>query len=60
MELKEPEWAKEIVKYLNTGELPDKKDEGRKVKERAARFIRVEGVLYKQGFTVTLLRCISP
>lgn len=59
VELKEPDWTKEIEKYLNTCELPIDKEEARKVKMRATQFTELDGILYKQAL-LPLPRCISP
>ncbi|KAF5475986.1 hypothetical protein F2P56_007737 [Juglans regia] len=47
------------MKYLNTNELPSDGEEARKIKNRTAHFMVVEGVLYKRGFSEPLLRCVS-
>lgn len=46
----EPEWAGNIVKYLDAGEHPEGKEEARKFKRRVARFVKVDEILYKRGF----------
>lgn len=38
----------------------DEKWEAGKVKNKAARFTLIDGVLYWQGYSALLLRCISP
>lgn len=43
----DPEWASDINKYLDTGELPKGKKEARKTRGSAVRFIKVDRVLYK-------------
>lgn len=47
----------EVPRY---GRNPSQKEEARKIKRRATRFTQVDRVLYKQGFSTPLLRCISP
>ncbi|XP_042962726.1 uncharacterized protein LOC122297003 [Carya illinoinensis] len=54
-----PDWANSIVDYLDEGRLPEAKKETRKIKKRVARFLLIDGILYKRGFSVPLLRCIS-
>lgn len=54
-----PEWATDIIKYLNADKLHDDKWEGRKIKNRVSRFILIDGVLYKWGYFVPLLWCVS-
>ncbi|KAF5465658.1 hypothetical protein F2P56_015641 [Juglans regia] len=55
-----PEWAKEISEYLDTGKHSEGKEEARKVRRNATRFVKVDGILYKKGFATPLLRCILP
>lgn len=55
----EPKWAKEIYEYLHSGKLPEEKEAIRKIKRSIARFVKVDGILYKKGFAAPLLRCIS-
>lgn len=54
-----PKWAIEIENYLEIGKLPEMKG-ARKIKRKAAQFVKIGGVLYKKGFTIPLLGCISP
>ncbi|XP_041011393.1 uncharacterized protein LOC121255183 [Juglans microcarpa x Juglans regia] len=56
----ESKWAKEIVKYIDTKKFPKEKEKAKKIKRRAARLIRIEGILYKKGFATPILRCFSP
>ncbi|XP_075645673.1 uncharacterized protein LOC142616774 [Castanea sativa] len=55
----EDDWMIPIVAYLKDGKLPDGKEEARKLKVRAARFILIKGVLYKRGFSRPYLRCLG-
>ncbi|XP_042939501.1 uncharacterized protein LOC122274533 [Carya illinoinensis] len=54
-----PDWVSSIVEYLDGGKLSKAREEARKIKKRAARFPLIDGILYKRGFSVPLLRCIS-
>ncbi|XP_060974089.1 uncharacterized protein LOC133039257 [Cannabis sativa] len=45
-----PNWMTPIATYLNTRELPDYRNEVRKMRRKAARYIIVEGIMYKRGF----------
>jgi ribonuclease HI len=54
-----PEWAKEIIQYLKDGNLPEDKKEARKVRMRAARYTLSGDTLYKRGYTLPLLKCLS-
>lgn len=53
-----PRWADNIVKYLETGNLPPSEEEVRKIKSRVATFAMVDGILYRRCFSNPLLRCI--
>ncbi|XP_075661754.1 uncharacterized protein LOC142631465 [Castanea sativa] len=52
-------WMSPIV-YLKDGRLPEDKDEARKLKVRAAKYVLINEVLYKQGFSQPYLRCLAP
>ncbi|KAF5477139.1 hypothetical protein F2P56_003811 [Juglans regia] len=53
-----PEWRLDVIKYLDTGELPDEKWEVRKVKNKATYFTLIWGVIHSR-FLYPLLRCVS-
>ncbi|XP_042980030.1 uncharacterized protein LOC122310215 [Carya illinoinensis] len=53
-----PDWASSIVEYLDGRKLLEAKEEARNIKKRAARFLLIDGILYKRGLSVPLLRCI--
>ena len=53
-------WMTPIVSYLKDGKLPEGKDEARKLKVRAARYVLMDEVLYKRGFSQPYLRCLAP
>ena len=44
-------WMTPIVSYLKDGKLPEGKDEARKLRVRAARYVLMDEVLYKRGFS---------
>ncbi|KAM6596697.1 hypothetical protein CsatA_007221 [Cannabis sativa] len=48
-----------IAAYLNTGELLDNRNEARKMRRKAAQYIIVEGIMYRRGFSMPLLRCVT-
>jgi hypothetical protein len=54
------DWRKEIVDYLQNGALPSEKKSAMQLRMKAGRFTMVNGTLYKRGFTLPLLKCISP
>lgn len=47
------------MRYLRDGQLPEDRDEARKVRTRASWYSLLGDVLYKWGFTLPLLRCLS-
>ena len=56
----EENWMTLIVSYLKDGRLPEGKDEARKLRIRAARYVLMDEVLYKRGFSQPYLRCLVP
>ena len=44
-------WMTPIVSYLKDGRLPEVKGEARKLKVKSARYILMDEVLYKRGFS---------
>ena len=53
-------WMTLIVLYLKDGRLPEEKDEVRKLRVKSARYILMDEVLYKRGFSQPLLRWLAP
>ena len=47
-------WMTSIVSYLKDGKLPEGKNEAKKLRIRAARYVLIDEVLYKKGFFSTL------
>ena len=47
----EENWMTPIVPYLKDGRLPEEKDEARKLRVKSARYILMDEVLYKRGFS---------
>nr|XP_023872556.1 uncharacterized protein LOC111985139 [Quercus suber] len=56
----EENWMTPIVSYLRDERLPEGKDEARKLRVRSARYILMDEVLYKRGFSQPYLRCLAP
>ena len=52
-------WMTPITKYLEEGTLPTDVVEARKLKVRAARFILIQGILYKKSFSLPYIRCFD-
>ena len=51
-----PSWMDPIWDYLLNGTLPSDPNEASKLRARSARFVLLRGTLYKQGFSVALLK----
>ena len=49
-----------IVDYLKEGKLPQGRDEARKLRIKSAKYILMDEVLYKRGFSQPYLRCLAP
>ena len=49
-----------IVVYLKEGRLLEDKDEVRKLRIKAAKYVLIDEVLYKRGFSQPYLRCLAP
>ena len=49
-------WTTSIVSYLKDGLLPKDKEEARKLRVKATRFVLMDKVLYKRGFSQPYLR----
>ena len=56
----EENWMTPIVSFLKDGRLPEGKDEARKLRVKSARYILMDKVLYKRGFSQPFLRCLAP
>ena len=54
------DWRIPIRKYLELGELPSNHTEAKKIKVRGARFVLINGILYKRAFARPLLKCLGP
>ena len=56
----EESWMTLIVTYLKGGRLLEERDEVRKLRIRSAKYILIDEVLYKRGFSQPYLRCLAP
>ena len=56
----EENWMTPIILYLKDGRLLEGTDEARKLKVRSARYVLMDEVLYKRGFSQPYLRCLAP
>ena len=48
-----------IVIYLKDGRLPEDKDEVRRLRIKDAKYVLIDKVLYKMGFSQPYLRCLA-
>ena len=55
----EENWMTPIVVYLKDGKLLEDKDEARKLRIIAAKYVLIDEALYKRGFSQPYLRCLS-
>ena len=52
-------WMDPILTYIRDGILSEDKRQARRLKCRAARYTLLDGVFYRRGFTLPLLRCLD-
>ena len=53
-------WMTPIVSHLKVEKLSEGKDKARKLRVRVARYVLMDEVLYKRGFSQPYLRCLAP
>ncbi|CAL8167597.1 unnamed protein product [Prunus armeniaca] len=56
----EPTWMDPIHDYLTHGVLPEDKAEARRVWYKSSRYLIINNKLYKRGFSLPYLRCLTP
>ena len=56
----EENWMTPILIYLKDGRLQEDKDEARRLRIKAAKYVLIDEVLYKRGFSQPYLRCLAP
>ena len=49
-----------IMEYLTTGRLLEERKDTRKILYQAPRYVIVDGILYRRGHSLPLLRCVLP
>lgn len=54
-----PQWAEELVSYLQKDVLSIDKKVAIQLKTKAAQFIMINGTVCKWGFMLLLLKCVS-
>ena len=55
-----PSWMDPYIRYLRDGELPDGRREAAKIRQKAGKYILIEGELYRMSFGVPHLKCLHP
>jgi len=55
----EEDWRSDIIKYLTKGLAPKDSLEAKVLRMKAARYTVIASDLYKRGFVVLLLKCLS-
>lgn len=48
------------IRYQRDGELPDGRREGAKIRQKAGKYILIEGELYRMSFGGPHLKCLHP
>ena len=54
-----PSWINPIAQYINTGELPNKKDKAHKVRVQFTIFSLIDGQLFKRSLDGPYLKCLT-
>ena len=49
-----------IISYLKDSKLTEGRDKARKLRVKSIRYILMDEVLYKRGFSQPYLRCLAP
>ena len=53
-------WMTPIIIYLSNGRLPEERDEAKKLRIRSTKYVLIDVVMYKRGFSQPYLRCLAP
>ncbi|CAL8167674.1 unnamed protein product [Prunus armeniaca] len=56
----DPSWMDLIHAHLTDDTLPTDKTEAKVVRQRSARYLLLQGVLYRRSYSLLLLRCVTP
>jgi hypothetical protein len=54
------DWMTPITTFLNSGALPENRREAEKLKRRSARFLLIDGWLYRTSFSGPYHKCVRP
>lgn len=47
-----------IKEYLTKGTIPKQRNEGQNLLRKVPRYLMLDGILYRRGFSTLLLRCV--
>ncbi|KAK0573318.1 hypothetical protein LWI29_006353 [Acer saccharum] len=53
-------WMTPIMKFLQDGALPEEKSASLRVRRQSPRYLLINRVLYRRGYSLPYLRCIAP
>ncbi|KAM2269311.1 hypothetical protein ACFX1S_047333 [Malus domestica] len=53
-------WITSIYRFLAHGTLPNDKVQAKQIRYKATRYLIINDQLYKQGFNIPNLRCLTP
>ncbi|XP_022151715.1 uncharacterized protein LOC111019628 [Momordica charantia] len=59
IDIPSPSWMDPIVEFIQ-GNPPQELKEQKKMARKAARFVLRDGALYRRGFSLPLLKCVTP
>ncbi|XP_062099884.1 uncharacterized protein LOC133805738 [Humulus lupulus] len=54
-----PSWMTPIAAFLEHGVLPNSRNESRKLTRKATRYLILDGVMYRRGFSMLLLKYVN-
>ncbi|XP_024017454.1 uncharacterized protein LOC112090422 [Morus notabilis] len=52
-------WMTPLIQYLMDPQLPNNKDEAKRIRYRAVRYLLYDGLLYRRGYLTPLQRCLN-
>ncbi|OWM83601.1 hypothetical protein CDL15_Pgr004030 [Punica granatum] len=48
-----------IIRFIQSGILPSDSKEAKRIRAHAPKYTILDGILYKRGYTLQLLRCVD-
>ncbi|XP_072077867.1 uncharacterized protein [Arachis hypogaea] len=55
-----PSWMDPIIDFLESGKLPDDHTAAKALRREAAKYVIIQGQLFKSGLNQPLLKCLRP